>query len=603
MAKLSKEQMDALLAQGYISTELYNTAVKGDKVDENAIRMAGKDAVALQKQAEQFGGTGTRQPDTSQATPFVPTGEQAVAPTVNRPLPTPTKTLPEVTIMGEPPKPEQKGLLNQAWDWVTGANDPMYNESGGKLVGANPAGQKIAADVKAKEEQAKKDEQAAPPGSLPTDQQTKPSGGGGGLGGPVAPPKPQFSPEMQAQIDRLENAYGDQKTGFGQSRDVTKQQADETGKLQHSIIADLEARAAVEAKQQKAEQDYMTAEIDRLKTKAEELGSRELDPERAWNRGLFKGNATANKIVAGIGMLFGAAGTRKGGANPAVKVIEDAIDRDIDMQKFDKAAGFRALENQRGLLHQYMQVTDSRRVAEHAAKLDYLQRSALKLEEISTKFKGPEADAQYTIAAAELDKTIAKERIALQHELEKSAKIGAAGGGGASAKSIHEDQRYIAEALEKAGIPGVEASITNAEDALKQNEPMSNLVRGGLGIADKASPLHSALAQGAYGLVGGEGALRTEQALRTLVAQVVKMRSGASATDAERQDLMKQTIGDGSPQAIASGIDALKREVQTRKNNIMTGSAEPGRLEQARRAGQEEQISPTKKPGKPGAAK
>lgn len=613
----SKEQLDALLASGKISTEFYNSVVNDEgKTTSAKLKAEGEQAeedlrlAQNEPKKKNLASDATDTGKTQTSTPFVQDQYSALAqaPQINRPyVPPPgTKTLPEVTITGKappPPAPEQKGLLNQAWDWMTGANEPQFDESGGKLKGTNPAGKAVAAKVEQQGEQAKKAEEAAPAGSLTTDQLAKPTGGAG-MGAPATPPKPQFTPEMQGLIDRLENSYGDQKLGLSQIRDAAKAQSAETGSLQEQTIKDWETRSKLEADRQQREQDYMNEEIGRLKAKAEKLGSTPLDPERAWNNGLFKGNAAANKVLAGIGMLLGAGGTRKGGVNPAVKVINDAIDRDLEMQKVDLETGFKALGAQRGLLAQYMDVTHNRRVAESAAKLDYLQRAQFKMEQLSTKYQGPKADANYQIAAGALDQQITQQRIALQRDLENSAKIRAAGGGG-STKEQHGDQQHISDQLEKAGIPSVENAVSQAEDAITAGGSEGNmgiLARGALNWANKANPLAGAAATGAYGAINPQ-ALATEQSLQNLSSEYLLMKTGKAATDEERRAAADTLFGDRSPAAIQRGINMVKQQVQARKNNIYAGAGVPGRLEYSRRSGQEEQVGPTRPPGKPGAAK
>lgn len=88
-------------------------------------------------------------------------------------------------------------------------------------------------------------------------------------------------------------------------------------------LADLQQQQAQREQDYKAKDDAYQAKLADPKNK--------IDPNR-----VYKNMDTGSKILAGISMIMGNIGTAFGGPNLAAKVMDDAINRDIDSQKNDQ---------------------------------------------------------------------------------------------------------------------------------------------------------------------------------------------------------------------------------------------------------------------------
>ncbi|MGD0331148.1 MAG: hypothetical protein ABSB40_12035 [Nitrososphaeria archaeon] len=89
----------------------------------------------------------------------------------------------------------------------------------------------------------------------------------------------------------------------------------------NSGAKDQWARAKLDADNRDAE----------LRKKIATVQAQQIDPDHWWNQ-----KSTGSKIAAGIGIILGGAGAglqRRGGENPAMQVINRAVDQDIDAQK------------------------------------------------------------------------------------------------------------------------------------------------------------------------------------------------------------------------------------------------------------------------------
>ena len=100
---------------------------------------------------------------------------------------------------------------------------------------------------------------------------------------------------------------------------------------------ELEQEAQIKAQ---AQQEAAAHDLE-ARNMAKQLASKTIDPEHYWNS-----KSTAGKIMATIGLMLGqvSAGLTKSGVNPALVMLNKAIDDDINSQKEDMNNGWKAYD-------------------------------------------------------------------------------------------------------------------------------------------------------------------------------------------------------------------------------------------------------------------
>lgn len=173
---------------------------------------------------------------------------------------------------------------------------------------------------------------------------------------------------------------------------LAQKQADEQNALQQKM--QVQREAVGQEWQQKWQNNQ--AQGDRLQ---QEIASGKIDPKAWWkNRDL--GGKVASSIalvLGGIGQAFG------GGENPALKVIQSNIQRDIDAQEKD-------LGKKQNLLSHYVQQGHDLQNAKRLAMADMQDAYAGQMQMVATKYAGPEAKVNAEKAIAGIKQNTVKER-------------------------------------------------------------------------------------------------------------------------------------------------------------------------------------------------
>ena len=146
---------------------------------------------------------------------------------------------------------------------------------------------------------------------------------------------------------------------------------------------------------QAARQAKLDEAFQKLDQSANDLASKRVDPERYWAN-----KTTGDKVMAGIGLFFGAFGQ---GGNKAVSVISDAIDRDINAQKSDIQTAKDVYTARQGIYSDMFATYKDRRVAEEASRAAYLENAQLEVKRIAAKYAGPETQAKAQMLLGELE--------------------------------------------------------------------------------------------------------------------------------------------------------------------------------------------------------
>lgn len=365
---LSKEQLDALLATGKISSDWYDSIVdKSGKEQVKAMKDEGKQAQEDLRLAENnahttppgYGALGSGggmpvmppMPPPNMADWATPPTPKPPPPPQKNVIPGPGASLEEVLAASnnKPPAPVAKPINVPP---AAPPTDPLPKTplNLDQVVGAKPAtpADKNVATV------------ATPTGPLKVPMAA-------GYPNPYAGPTDQekfMTPGERARKTELVEEGNLRKDLTSRGVDLQMNEDKQMAELQKKQAMEyksmVEGQAAIRAEENRLVQQN----LDMLNQESKELGQKKIDPNRAWNN--------ANKPLAILGMFLGAGGTRKGGANPAVAEIEKHIDRDIQAQEFDIKNQGLSIDQRKGLLQDRVKQFGNNELARVAAKKDYL---------------------------------------------------------------------------------------------------------------------------------------------------------------------------------------------------------------------------------------
>jgi hypothetical protein len=181
----------------------------------------------------------------------------------------------------------------------------------------------------------------------------------------ISQPAPASGLQMQAGI---EGEIGQENLKVMSDAEMAKQQDEQR------ILQEQEAK--------KKERDEKVKRIDEMK----------IEPANFWAK-----RSTGEKIFAGIGLFFSALTPQ--GAQNAIKMINDEVDRDIMLQE-------KNLSKEQGALSQLNKELGDIEAAKSALSVKHLQKLQLELQKNAEKFRGPLAQSKAKIAQEEINRQI-----------------------------------------------------------------------------------------------------------------------------------------------------------------------------------------------------
>lgn len=313
----------------------------------------------------------------------------------------------------------------------------------------------------------------------PAQNVSRPAGGGGG-GIPGLDPRDLTEAKAtQAQASQQEQAALAEQ---GRAEHAAAMAQAEGAKAKATGEADLIAqRQRMEADRQQAITSSMTA----YQQAVEEYGRTNIDPSRYW------ANAnTGQKVLAGIGLLFGAMGAAHDGVNKSVGIINQAIDRDIEAQKVNLDKLGNKVTMRRGILGDVRAKFSDDAVALQATGDAYRQHAATLAEEMAARTQDPVRQAQLKALAAGVLGRGAEGRLAM-------------------ITGVHAKAAEIAVAKQKAaqgwtklrlmagkGVPSGAPVDTSALDRLEQANLKGNITEYGTALDAAAVSLATQLSGG-----------------------------------------------------------------------------------------------------------
>ena len=245
------------------------------------------------------------------------------------------------------------------------------------------------------QEQQPTEEMVTPDVNLVSDNATNLAEGQSGLGGYGDMYSNQMSLIPTPGLDLQQQAVAEQAAvGHAKGKDIAAQYGVMQDELKRMDAADKIAAAKEQEVIDKAAQKYAD-EVERV-------AGLQVDPDQFWGD-----RSTGQKITAGISLFLGALGAARGGANRAVQVIDNAIERDIKAQQINISQSNAGLARRKGVLADMKQAFKDDRMAYLATKNAYLQRAQMEIQKIQSKFQGQEmaAKAKEGIGLIEAKKT------------------------------------------------------------------------------------------------------------------------------------------------------------------------------------------------------
>lgn len=216
----------------------------------------------------------------------------------------------------------------------------------------------------------------------PTPAVKKPASGGL----PMKNPWDILSAEQQA-------LRGSAKAAMNEAKETSKFLKEMTPTEQEMKSLDAEAKR-LRDEQEKQRQAY-EMNYNEFQKANEEFGNLKINNNRWWSN-----KSTGDKVLAGIAVFLGGLG---GGQNNALKIIDSAIERDIQEQKTNLDIKGQRLQNQRGLLPEMRARLGDLTAAENATRAIYAQGMQNNLQAIAAKYNSPKIAAQAEIAIQDLE--------------------------------------------------------------------------------------------------------------------------------------------------------------------------------------------------------
>jgi hypothetical protein len=434
---------------------------------------------------------------------------------------------------------------------------------------------------------------------------TSPGGGGGGGAGPgpsgwvgkerMVEQGPDLTPEL-ADVAKAQETVG---KGIEEQREAIEKGTEERKRFELSEIG----READEAKRKVTEAQRMSAagELDlphQIRAKSAEIDKAiddvrtgKVDPGRyVKNQNFFAKIASIAGLA--VGGIFQGISAYRGVKveNPAMKMLDDAIDRDIEAQKADLAskrevAGAKQTERDR-LMAQFKDANER----EVAARLMAREAAQDHLKTIAQTQQDAQSRGALTALMGENQLKLAQERAKLSSMMQGStreeqinADLLPRGGGGGG----RYDEKWVEHAADELSKDSAaEEAYGHAISALS-----SPLARHALGpVADKMYNESPYL----YAEVYGEDAAQVQQASRLAMHQYTHELGGARGFSPTEIAQFQATIdAQHTPEGKIAALKMVRQQLGSRRKQIESGGTDAARRELERREQREGVGQPT----------
>jgi hypothetical protein len=387
-----------------------------------------------------------------------------------------------------------------------------------------------------------------------------------------------IDPEAKAALD-----YANGMTVGAQAMltDAQARQADAMAREQDVTVQALE-RTNAEAAQRQA---MVRRKIGATQAQLGAINA-ELDADKGINAEKFwEDKGTGSKILGAIAMALGALG----GSELPTKIIENAINREIDAQRANLAQKNAKVTRYGQAIQQYREVLGDDRAADAAAKRDMLEAAAKRIEAQMSASDSDVVKAKGAAAIADLQKKAAEYGVQITSRVESNAwrtvpkqTIDMRGRANGGMTSDIDPEKYIPEA--GGFVVGKTEEAGKIKDKFMGINEMSRLLgevtRVGSSFDKRADP-------------------RVQAELKSLAGQLtiaMKNKETMGALDKGTQEISDQVMGDPTA-LVGSGrervIAGLQRGLANSKLQLQrTYGIVPGRVEVAQdpRTGQRKVV-------------
>lgn len=326
---------------------------------------------------------------------------------------------------------------------------------------------------------------------------------------------PQAAPVDQSAAATANQAQGMQSPSLmGAYEQQSQGLAENAAAQQAQAKANAQTLAGVSQNMQKVDNAFETstkalkAEQDDLQTK---LSTAQIDPNRMYNN-----MGTAGKISASIGLILGGIGAGlTHGENAALKVINNAIDHDIDAQKAN-------IDKTSSLYKMNLEKFRDSRAAHDATKLQLLTAADLKMKQAEQTAKSAEAAAALKMSRGQLQQQMAP--LMMQQAMRQvDMQLTGSGGSGKGGIPTGQVPTYMYEDKEK----GPKLVDVNGTTYMARSEEEAKTLRTQTaktaGVIDQINQLK---ALGSSALIPGTAANQTAQSIQNRLATEIPLAMG-----------------------------------------------------------------------------
>lgn len=374
-----------------------------------------------------------------------------------------------------------------------------------------------------------------------------------------------ISPESRQGIQA---GFGQIEQGINEERGALQKKGDET--YDTMALANMDA-ATLQMRMEEAEQrrqETITQKMNDYQIAKDRYMNMAVDPNK-----FYANMDTGNKVLAGISIALGALGSALTGKdNQALKIIDQAIQRDIAAQEANINKAGKGVAAQENMISMYRQLLGDDVAARQAALSTHWGNVARQLETIAAKYEGTTQGANALKAAGEAR---VKEEQATKGTFTKvEEKVPLTG---PVVKGPVMDQKPQDVLLDKKRA---------AENAMKVKDLLTKQ-----SVQDNSGPISGRMVEigKKLGIAQDEDTLRANTASNLFLFSLVKAMSGAQVTDQEmaRYEGVMASIRDNPENAqtiMNEFVDNLATDYnQTREAYTSNLQFEPAKYEASRK--------------------
>lgn len=287
-----------------------------------------------------------------------------------------------------------------------------------------------------------------------------------GAGGPAMP-------DYNAQLKGFMNPLDVQKAAVLEAAKAGERQGAEAVAYHERIEKEANERDKKNIEADDKNRLELRGKLTELNNYADDIGKQKIDPERYWNN-----KSTGDKVLAALALGMGGAAASRGGSNPAMQMMESAINRDIDAQKSEINSAKDKYNAKAGIYNDMFNLFKDERAAKAAAMVNYLEIAQHQLGAINARYSGAAAKAQGNLLAGQIDekKAVYKQQFEAAIQRKQMMDNLTSGKGGFNPellapedreRAVGDGQKFYGLATSKAGAEAIRTLMPDVEMSRK----------------------------------------------------------------------------------------------------------------------------------------